>query len=160
MIKRRQILLGSLGAAALLVVGVWGGAVAAESAIAAAVRRRLSFLSLDEQGLRSFARDYIHFEQTYWRSLLSKHSGWYGQSSWYGWKFRIYSLFHRPVDPLKASHDKRSRRERLEEYLATLFLLSSDFFVTGADESRIVRYRSLYDPMRACGNPFARPVLS
>ena len=44
-----------------------------------------------------------------------------------------------------------------------LFLLSSDFFALGADESKTVRYRGYYDPVRQvdrCGNPFARPVFA
>jgi hypothetical protein len=43
-----------------------------------------------------------------------------------------------------------------EERVTTLFLLSSDFFVNGADISRPVSYVGYYDPARACGNPFAR----
>ena len=43
-----------------------------------------------------------------------------------------------------------------EERIVTNYLLSSDFFVNGADESRTVRYLGFYDPLRACSNPFAR----
>ncbi len=54
------------------------------------------------------------------------------------------------------SQDHRTSREKLEEFLATDFLLSSDFFWKGADASRTVQYIALYDKMRPCGNPFAR----
>jgi len=150
-IKRRRLLLGGLGIAALAAVSVWGAGGASELEIAAAVRRKLAFLRLDEAGLRSFAKDYIHFAEDYARSMLAK------RPSWYRWKFRIHSLFH-PVDHLGLSHDARSRLERWEENWATMYLLSSDFFATGANEARIVRYAGLYDPMRACGSPFARPA--
>jgi hypothetical protein len=152
MIKRRRFLLGGLGIAALAALSVWGAGIAVESEIAMAVRQRLAFLRIDEAGLHSFAKDYIQFAKDHVRSTLAKHS------SWYSWKFHIYSMFRGQVDRLGLSHDTRSRRQRLEEYWATMFLLSSDFFVSGANESRVVRYVGLYDPMRACGSPFSRPA--
>jgi hypothetical protein len=153
MIKRRGFLLGGLGLAALAAVSVWGAGVAFESEIASAIRRRLASLRIDEAGLHSFAKDYLQFAQGYVRSKLAQHR------SWYGWKFHLYAMFRGQVDRLGLSHDTRSRRQRLEEYWATLFLLSSDFFVTGANESRVVRYVALYDPMRTCGSPFSRPAV-
>lgn len=39
----------------------------------------------------------------------------------------------------------------------TRFLLSTDFFQNGADESRTMQYVTFYDPyVTACRNPFAR----
>lgn len=39
----------------------------------------------------------------------------------------------------------------------TRYLMSTDFFRHGADESRLVRYVGFYDPDRtACNNPFAQ----
>jgi hypothetical protein len=145
MVKRRGLLLGGLGIAAVAALGVWGADIATESEIVSGVRRRLSFLRFDDAGLHSFAKDHI-------RVMLAK------RPSWYRWKYHFHTLFAKPVARWGMSTDKRSRRERLEDYFATLYLLSSDFFVKGADESRIIQYVSLYDPMRACGNPFARPV--
>jgi hypothetical protein len=146
MIKRRRILQISLGIAAVAALGVWGVDVASEAEIVSAVRRRLGFLRFDEAGLHSFAKDYIH-------TMLAK------RPSWYRWKFHIQSLFRKPGVRWGISTDTRSRRERFEDYLATLFLLSSDLFLKGADESRTIRYVDLYDPMRACGSPFARPAV-
>ncbi len=146
MIKRRRFLLGGLGIAIVAALGVWGADIVSESEIVSAVRRRLSFLRFDEAGVHSFAKDHI-------RVLLTK------RPSWYRWKYHFYALFHKPVARWGMSNDRRSRRERLEDYFATMYLLSSDFFVKGADESRLIQYVSLYDPMRACGNPFARPVV-
>jgi len=45
-----------------------------------------------------------------------------------------------------------------EERIATLYLLSSDFFQHGADLTRTIGYLGLYDPYLACSNPFARPM--
>jgi hypothetical protein len=145
MVKRRGFLIG-LGVVAVAAFGVWGADIATESEIVSGVRRRLPFLKIDEAGLHSFAKDYI-------RSLLAK------RPSWYRWKYHILSLFSKPAVRWGMSTDKRSKLQRQEDFLATLYLLSSDLFTTGADESRTVQYVSLYDPMRACGNPFARPVL-
>lgn len=36
------------------------------------------------------------------------------------------------------------------------FLLSTDFFGSGADETRPIRYTAYYDPYLGCRNPFAR----
>jgi len=144
MVARRRILVG-LGIAAVAAFGVWGVEVAGEAEIASAIRRRLGFLRLDDSGLHSFAKDYI-------RAVLAK------RPSWYRWKYHIRSLFQKPGARWGISTDTRSRRERTDDNLATLYLLSSDLFLKGADESRIIQYVSLYDPMRACGSPFARPV--
>jgi hypothetical protein len=146
MMQRRGFLVG-LGLLAVAGLGVWGAEIATESEIVSGVRRRLPFLKFDEAGLHAFAKDYI-------RTMLAK------RPSWYRWKYHIYSLFSKPAARWGVSTDKRSRRERQEDFFATLFLLSSDLFtVGGGDESRTIQYVNLYDPMRACGNPFARPPL-
>lgn len=51
-----------------------------------------------------------------------------------------------------------SRAETTEDSrLALHFLVSSDFFEHGADESRTIHYVRLYDPyLSPCFNPFAR----
>lgn len=144
MIKRRRILLGGLGIAAAAGLGVLGfGRVATESEIASAVRRRLSFLRLDEAGLRSFAKDQVSV-------LLAK------RPTWNRMKYHFLSVFTKSFTRYDHSNDKRSRIERLEDGFAATYLLSSDFFLNGADESRTVEYVAFYDPLRACGNPFAR----
>jgi hypothetical protein len=145
MIKRRGFLIG-LGAVAIAALGVWGVDIASESEIVSGVRRRLPFLKFDEPGLHAFAQDYIH-------ALLAK------RPSWYRWKYHIHTLLSKPAARWGMSTDKRTRRERLEDNFATLYLLSSDLFTSGADESRTIQYVNLYDPIRACGNPFARPVV-
>ena len=35
------------------------------------------------------------------------------------------------------------------------FLLSTDYFINGADESRVVHYVMFFDKTRPCSNPFA-----
>jgi hypothetical protein len=145
MMERRTFLLGGAGLALIAGAGVWGADVFSQRQIIAGVRRKLSFLQLDDTGLHAFAKDYIN-------SMLAK------RPSWYRWKVHFHSLFAKPAAARWGiSNDKRSKHEKLDDYLATLFLLSSDFFVKGADETQPVGYVNLYDPLRACGNPFARP---
>jgi hypothetical protein len=146
LIKRRRMVLGGIGVIALLGVGVGVGDYVTESEIASAVRRRLPMLKLDDAGLRAFARDKI-------AEQLAK------RPSWKRVRTRLKTaLTKAPVVNFGVSHDRRTGRERYEEYLAIVFLLSSDFFWKGADASRPVQYVALYDRMRACGNPFARPA--
>ena len=64
-------------------------------------------------------------------------------------KRRLHTLLRR----LKAGDAETA------EWLVQQFLMSSDFFWNGADESRPVGYMGYYDPYeRPCANPFARPV--
>jgi hypothetical protein len=48
------------------------------------------------------------------------------------------------------------RRDQAEIHnITTLYLMSSDFFWRDADTSRVVQYRSYYNPYSGCSNPFA-----
>lgn len=143
--KRRHLLLGAGAAIVAAALGLWGSELLSEEAIAAAVRRRLGALRLDDAGPRAFARDYI-------AALLAK------RPTWFRTKYHIRSMFAAESSIADAFvGDHRSRRQRLDDNLATIYLMSSDFFWNHADESRVVRYVAMYDPIRACGNPFARP---
>ncbi len=145
--RRRQFLFGGLAIVAFAGLGVIAfGPGAAQSKIASLVRRRLSFLRLEESGLQAFAHDQVDF-------LLAK------RPSWNRMKYHFLAIFARSITRWNTSTDKRTRGERMADNLAATYLLSSDFFLNGADSSRIVRYRGLYDPLHPCGNPFARPPL-
>jgi hypothetical protein len=147
MMKRRKFLLAGLGVVA--VVGVGGiafGPMAAEAEVVSHVRSRLGFLKLDEAGLEQFAKDQV-------AALLAK------RPTWNRWKYHFMSMFSKSFTRYEHSSDTRSRRQRMEDTIAATYLLSSDFFVNGADQSRTVRYLGFYDPLRGCGNPFARPVI-
>lgn len=144
MVKRRRLLLGGLGLIGMAALGAFGGVFAAEAEIASLVRRRLPFLTLDDAGVHAFSKDYVD-------NILAK------RPTWYRIKFHFYSLFAKPVSGYGFSTDTRSRLQRTQDNLATIYLLSSDFFAQGADQTRTVQYVALYDPVRACSNPFARP---
>ena len=145
--KRRQFLLGGLAVVAVAGLGVIGfGRGAAEAKIVSLVRQRLSFLRLDEAGLKAFAHDHLGV-------LLAK------RPTWNRWKYHFLSVFSKSITRWNTSTDKRTRSERIVDNMASTYLLSSDFFLNKADQSQVVSYISLYDPMRPCGNPFARPPI-
>jgi hypothetical protein len=78
--------------------------------------------------------------------------------TWTRMKYHFITLFSKPsAAPWNTSTDKRTRGERMADNLAATYLLSSDFFLNKADQSQVVRYLNYYDPIRPCGNPFARP---
>ena len=146
--RRRRFLLWCGGTALLAVLGVAGGPYLGEAEIVSHLRRRLSFLKLEEAGLQRFAHDQV-------ATLLAK------RPTWVRWKYHFLHLFSaKAFSRFDSSNDHRSRTERLVDNLAETYLLSSDFFRNGADPARLVRYVRFYDPMIPCGNPFARPVVA
>lgn len=148
MVSRRRFLLAVTvgGIAALTTWRLSRGSE--EDAIIAVLRKRLDYLILDEQGLRAYARDLVG------RQVVSST------------KLRLIEV----AAPIYTYLDVSSYENVLsqvvrhgEERVASLYLLSSDFFLNGADDTRIVRYRGYYDPIRqprACENPFARPLVT
>ncbi len=144
--ERRTFLLGGLGVAVVAGLGVLGAGPAAEAQIASLVRRRLGFLKLDEAGLKQFSKDQVS-------ALLAK------RPTWNRWKYHFLVLFTKSFTQYGTSNDTRTRLQRTADSFATTYLLSSDFFVNGADESRTIEYTGLYDPLRPCSSPFARPPL-
>ena len=137
--SRRQIVAGLLGGVAAL--GGWRYWRSSEAdAILLVLQKRLDYLRLDPQGARAFAADLVA------RRLLSP------------MRLKLMGA----VAPLYMraglnGHDRLQETIRHgEERVVSSFLMSSDFFVNGADTARIVRYLGLYDPLKACSNPFAR----
>jgi hypothetical protein len=148
MATRRRFLLIASGVVVVAAVGVVGIAPSVtEAQIVSHIRRRLSFLKLDEAGLQAFAKDQV-------AALLAK------RPTWNRMKYHFLSIFTKTFTKYDRSNDRRSRMERMTDGFASTYLLSSDFFVNGANPAEVVRYLSLYDPLRPCGNPFARPVVN
>lgn len=111
--------------------------------IVAIVYKCVGYLKLDPAGVRQFALD-----------LDAKH-----QIS--AWKLSLIAATA-PV----YSHVRFDGNGNLSEHIrfaedsiVTSYLLLTDFFRMGCDESRVVRYVALFDAVRSCSNPFARPVL-
>ena len=145
--KRRQFLIAGFGFVAVLSLGgIAFGPMAARHEIAARGRSRLSFLKLDAAGVDAFAKDQVD-------ALLAK------RPTWNRLKYHFLSVFSKSFTRWQSSTDHRTRTQRMEDGFAATYLLSSDFFVNESDETRTIQYLSFYDPMRACGNPFARPAI-
>jgi hypothetical protein len=109
-------------------------------AIVAIIEKRLHYLRKDPDGVRAFARDLAGLHQ-----ISSA-------------KIRVVSIARPLYENFALDGDNRFMNgiHHGEERVISGYLLSSDFFANGADESRLVRYLGMYDPLRACGNPFAR----
>jgi hypothetical protein len=147
MIKRRKLIMGGLAVAGIAGLGTWGfGRSVIESEIASVLRKHLRYLKLDEEGLRSFAKD-----QT--TRILAK------RVSMSRMRYHVASTFGSSSTRFERSSETGSSIERAQDVIVSTYLLSSDFFVYGSDETRTIRYLKYYDPMHACGNPFARPIV-
>ena len=146
-ISRRGLLWSAASVVAVTGLGVIGfGPMTARAQIASHIRRRLHFLRLEEEGLQTFARDQVD-------AILKK------RPTWNRMKYHFMSVLPKPISKYNRSNDARSRTDRIEDNFVTTYLLSSDFFINGADASQTVHYIGFYDPMHPCGNPFARPAV-
>jgi hypothetical protein len=147
MISRRRLLLAGLGLVGLSGLGIFAfGRSGIEAAIATILRRRLAYLHLDEEGVRAFASDQAG-------KLIAK------RVSLHRLRYHVAATAGDTFKRFQRSNDPRTRVERIEDPIVISYLMSSDFFLNGADESRSVRYLGFYDALqRPCGNPFARPA--
>jgi hypothetical protein len=140
--KRRTLLLSGLAAACGL-IGWKFARSTDEAAIVKVLHKKLGYLKLDADGVQRFARDL-----TASKTVSSA-------------RLRIIDTAG-PLytgSRLTADNALDNGIRHGEDKVVTDFLLSSDLFKNGADQTRTVHYLGLYDPMIACGNPFARPVI-
>jgi hypothetical protein len=138
--QRRTFL--NIGGSALAALAIWRLSKSDHEAIALMLRTRLNYLQLDADGVQRFARDYAARKDLSSTRLHLINA--------IGPAYR--HLTDRPV-----SAHVFSAVHHGEERIITNYLIGSDFFINGADETRVVHYLGLLDPLRACGNPFARP---
>jgi hypothetical protein len=109
--------------------------------VAAILRRRLRRLPLDPESLETFTRDYLASRERY-RATLTRLAP-------LAWPLRVLS----PYRFLPLGHPLR----RLEDNVVSRYLLSTDFFQNGSNESRTPRYVGFHEPLdRPCANPFAQ----
>ncbi len=139
-LSRRGLLLAS-GVGISGVVALRFAASTPSQLIAEVLRNRLSYLKLEPTGVEAFARDLME------SNLVA------------GDKLRILSATGLLQFPFEAVGFRPSALRLREERIITYYLLSTDFFLTGADQSRVVNYLGFYDPYKAaCFNPFPRTV--
>lgn len=117
-----------------------------ESAIMTVVKERLDYLLLEENGLHEFARDLVA------QKILSSN------------KLRMLNVAGPLYTQLAITSYKNPLSHAVwqrEERIVSMYLMSSDFFLSGADETRLVRYTGFYDPFHdshPCSSPFSRPI--
>ena len=118
-----------------------------ENAIIMVLKERLDYLLLEEKGLHDFARDLAA------QKILSSN------------KLRLLNVAGPLYTQLAITTYKNPLSRAVwqrEERIVSMYLMSSDFFLSGADETRLVRYTGFYDPIRdprPCSNPFSRPIV-
>lgn len=128
------------GLAAAFAAIAWRGAEAPDL-IVAILRRRLGFLKVEDGVFESFSLAYLE--------ARSEHRGQLARLALLAGPLRFVT----PYRFLPMGHPLR----RLEDNVVTRFLMSTDFFQHGADESRPVRYLAFHDPpTTACQNFVAR----
>lgn len=146
MISRRRLLVGGIGVVGVAGLAGWGlSRVGLKAEIVAVLKRRLDFLKLDEKGVRTFATDRVD-------AMFNKRI-----PTWN--RLRYHFGANMPSYPRYYRTDSRTRVVRFEDAVVQLYLLSSSFFLNGADESKLVEYVGYYDPTHPCQNPFARQVV-
>jgi hypothetical protein len=140
--RRRDILLAFAGLSLTGLVSSRLLRASNEEGVVAVVFKRLKYLKLDPEGVRNFARDYIA------GGVIA------------GVKLRVVSAAGQLYMnlPLSGVNVLTNGIRHGEERIVTKYLLSSDFFSSGADESNTVHYVRLFDALQGCCNPFARPV--
>ncbi len=143
---RRRLLL----AAVVGLGGTLGGRLALadeRGAIVRVIRKRLWYLTVDEAGLQQFATA-LAASGTISRSKLKVIQ-------------TIGPIYGRLPDTGSDSLSTALRHG--EDRIVSAFLLASDFFHNGADETKVVHYVRLYEPYKyldGCSAPFALPIVS
>ena len=147
MMTRRGVVAGLAGLGGIGAFVGWDFAHSTkEDGVATILYKRLDYLTLDPVGVRQFAQDYV-------KNMATQISGE---------KLRevaALGMIYRLLDPSPDNIVSRITRFG-EDRIVTRYLLSSDFFLLGSDERRTVRYLNFFDALRACSNPFARPVVT
>ena len=141
--NRRRFLLSICSSVPVLYAGAWWLFKVRKGdlsdIVVAVIERRLNYLELAPNAASAFATDI--------RARPKQTSDRRDKLSWIGMLAPLYPTYV----------SLSSRSYATENELVVQFLLSSDFFLNGADEHRPVQYLVYYDPYRQiCANPFAR----
>ncbi len=144
MMKRRRFLQVGAGSLAAYLGFHWL-TTSEEEMIGMIVQTKLHYLTLDADGVSRFARDLV---------TLKVISG--SRLSALSTIGPLYKHTRLSAGQNKLSHLLRHGEDRI----VSTYLISSDFFINGADEARVIRYLGSIGQNRPCANPFARPVMS
>lgn len=147
MLGRRQLIAAAI--AGIAGVSTWRFLGSSdENAVIEVLRKRLDYLVMDEQGTYAYARDLVA------RQIVA--SG----------KLRLLDALGPLYRRFSAGPNRNVLTRELqhgEERIVSFYLLSSDFFANGADETKLVRYLGYYEPLHRphpCSSPFARSPMT
>lgn len=144
-LSRRAFIAGAIGGVAVLLAAPyaayhWRNGKATK-VVVAILKRRVGYLKNPSGSLERFAEEYVEYKKA--------HAGQLARLSVVAFPMTYLTLYRW----LPLGHPLR----RLEDSVVTKYLLSTDFFLHGADESRELSYLSFYEPHTApCRNPFIR----
>jgi hypothetical protein len=137
----RRRLIGTAIAAAVGLTGWCAYENNYSNLIVSILTTKLEFLNLDEVDLNTFAHEFA------------------ADAGTFGSKGHLLALTYpvlRRADFMRMGKADTEIAE-FEYRVVSKFLLSTDYFKNGADETRPVRYVAYNSPYRfACGNPFAQ----
>jgi hypothetical protein len=126
--KRRKFLyIAGIGSLAAAVAAWRYATISFDDVVGKVIFDELHWLKLDKKGVKRFIADYTKAMTPRNKVMLER-----------------YSFVGVP-----SSHSLKISR------MINSYLLSTDFFLHGMDETRTIKYIGLYDPIRrACANPF------
>lgn len=138
-LSRRILLALGVTSVPVAALGVIGFGSSYRSIVAESVRRTLSDLTLDEEGLQQFATE---FETRYPKGAL---------------KVAALSLSLKFAGSSFLPNYGRTRLQNLSEAASQIYLLGSSYFSPSHTKEKPVLYFRFYDPMdAACANPIAQ----
>jgi hypothetical protein len=138
--KRRFFLAAALAAGGATGWAYWRSTP--EQSIVAILYKRLGYLKLDPGGIERFAQDFAG------RHVLSS-----ARLRAVGMLWPLYRRLS------LNSSGWCAHANHAEERIVSTYLISSDFFIGGSDQTKTVCYLGCYDALtHACGNPFCRAV--
>ncbi len=137
-LSRRNFFLASAGLGVAGGLAYVGFEMSYEEVIVRTLKRTLSDLQLDEDGLRKFAKE---FERRYQKGTL---------------KVAAMALSIRFADT-PFGKPLRGRLRDFEEFAGELYLMSSNYFLSTPPAAAPVLFVRFYDPWEApCSNPLAK----
>lgn len=138
---RRNMLKALALAPVIALTGYYVNSPGYQDLIIAAIKKRLSYLTLDQEGVKAFARDY---SQKYKKNKLKLVA-------------IDLTVILNETFPWIESLDRKVTS--YEDFIIAKFLKSSDFFRNGSNENKLVKYMGLdySNPYKVvCNNVFAR----
>lgn len=138
MLRRSFLQLTGLGALLLAAPGTGYASISMKEAAVGALLHEFDYLVLDRKGVEDFVEDFLPFY--YWEGRVKN-------------AMVIKTLY---VFKIKSDRAVSLFNSSMFRLMAETYLLSTDFFSNNMDESKPLKYVSLYSPhLKPCANPFS-----